>query len=187
MPMGFRMLPPAAALVAVLVLAGCVPTEPPVTPEPDPQVTPVFASDEEALAAATEAYEKYLEVSDQIAADGGTSPERMNPLVTEDQYQRELEGFTDLVNSKRRIVGISAYDSAAIQSWSMLDAKSAQVVIYACSDASSTRVLDDTGADVTPVDRQVRAPFELEFVSSSEDASSLVLARSDLWSGTNFC
>ena len=185
--MGFRMLRSAAALVAVVLLAGCVPGDPVVTPEPAQEVTPVFASDEEALAAATEAYARYLEVSDQIAADGGADPERMIPLVTEDQYQRELEGFTNLVDSNLRIVGSSAYDSTAIQSWSMVDANSAQVVIYACSDASSTRVLDDTGTDVTPVDRRVRAPFELEFVSSSEDAFSLVLARSDLWSGTDFC
>lgn len=181
------MLRAAAALAAVLLLAGCVPGEPVITPEPDPDATPVFASDEEALAAATEAYAKYLEVSDQIAADGGADPGRMIPIVTKDQYQKEVEGFKSLLDGGLHIVGSSEFDSIMIQSWSMLAPGSAQVVVYACSDASSTRVLDASGADVTPTNRRVRAPFELEFVSSIGDSSSLILARNELWSGTDFC
>ena len=62
----------AAALAVALVLVGCVPTTTPASPAPRPSATPVFATEAEALAAATEAYAAYVRVSDQILADGNT-------------------------------------------------------------------------------------------------------------------
>lgn len=185
--MGFRMLRCAGAVLAVLLLAGCVPGEPVITPEPDPDVTPIFASDEEALAAATEAYARYLEVSDQIAADGGADPERMIPVVSTAQYLKEVDGFEKLQRGELHIVGASKFDTVSLQSWSMVEPSVALVVIYACSDASLTSVLDASGKDVTPESRPDRTPFELEFSSSSDDERSLVLSRSDLWTGADFC
>ena len=67
--------------VVALLLTGCAPTPPVITPEPSPSSSPVFASDEDALAAATEAYRKYLEVSDQIFIDGGSQPDRLKSVV----------------------------------------------------------------------------------------------------------
>ncbi len=65
--------PTSIALVAlaVLLLSGCLPPQTTVTPTPEATAAPVFASDEEALAAATAAYAAYLAMSDQIFAEGG--------------------------------------------------------------------------------------------------------------------
>ena len=60
-----------------LVLAGCAPDVPAIQVPPTPTVTPLFASDEEALAAAEEAYAAYLAMSDEITSDGGERPERI--------------------------------------------------------------------------------------------------------------
>ncbi|MEO7349354.1 MAG: hypothetical protein ABIW32_05800, partial [Terrimesophilobacter sp.] len=91
--MGNRMLRPAVLLVATLLLSGCVPSEPVITPVPEPSVTPIFASDDEALAAATDAYAKYLEVSDAIFASGGQGIEQLSEVLAGKQLQVEKDGF----------------------------------------------------------------------------------------------
>ncbi len=178
---------PAIVMAAVLVLAGCTPTPPSVTPEPVPSSTPVFASDEDALAAATAAYAKYLVVSDLIARDGGTGVERMKPLVTSDQYTKELAGFKVLTDEGIHAVGSSNFSGARLQSVREPANGITEVTIYACSDATNVRVVDQNGEDVTPPNRPARSPFELAFVSSSENSVALLLARSELWSGKDFC
>src|SRR5690606_919779 len=84
---------PLPLLLITLVLAGCTQPDPMPTPPPTPSAAPVFASDEEALAAAEEAYGKYLETVDAILADGGSNAERLKPLVTSALFEHEREGF----------------------------------------------------------------------------------------------
>ena len=69
----------ATTLALGLALAACSTGGTPLPPAPSPSVTPVFASDEEALAAAKDAYTAYLKVSDQILVDGGANPDRIAP------------------------------------------------------------------------------------------------------------
>ena len=68
----------AAAGALALVLTGCVGSPAP-TPSPTPtEAAPIFASDEEALAAAVKAYELYTRsVASQVTDDGGVEPERV--------------------------------------------------------------------------------------------------------------
>ena len=185
--MGFRMLRTAAALVTVLLLAGCVPREPVITPEPDPASTPVFASDEEALAAATEAYARYLEVSDQIAQDGGSRVDRISSHVTVDQGFKEIENFGDLKDSGRIIQGPTKFDTLTLQQHLTAADGTETVTVYLCLDVSSTLVLDVDGNDVTPVDRTNRLPLEVEFEVARSEPKELLVSRSEPWSGTNFC
>ncbi len=67
-----RMRRPVVTLaVLLLVLTGCTPGDEVVVPDPEPTVEPMFATDEEALAAAEEAYGAYLAASDASLAGGG--------------------------------------------------------------------------------------------------------------------
>ena len=184
--MGFRMLRSAAAVLAVLLLAGCVPGEPVVTPEPDPDVTPVFASDEEALAAATEAYAKYLEVADSIRADGGNNPDRVSAVVTPDRVAEELDGFAYFSDNEVSTVGSIELADIELQQYFDLDEK-AEVTIYACQDASSIRFVDSSGVDVTPTEKPGRQMFEVVLRSSGDDPRRLLLAGSELWEQTDEC
>ena len=184
--MGFRMLRTAAALVTVLLLAGCVPREPVITPEPDPASTPVFASDDEALAAATEAYARYLEVSDQITADGGNNPERIAKFVTTEQLAKELTGFRLFSDRKLHTIGSSTFDTESLQRSDSSEGL-AEVTIYACKDAMAVYILNEAGTDITPPDRNARAPFELSFSNQLNGNSVLVLSRSEQWHGADFC
>ena len=63
----------AAVALAVLLLSGCVPQQSTDTPTPEPSSTPVFATEEEALAAATAAYAAYQAGVDLALATYSTS------------------------------------------------------------------------------------------------------------------
>lgn len=182
--MGFRMLRSAVAVLAVLLVAGCVPGEPVITPEPDPGVTPVFASDEEALAAATEAYARYLEVSDQITAEGGANPERLEPYVTPEQWAEELAGMKEWSDSGNMSVGASTFDRVTLQQYTS-DPDLYQLTVYLCVDVSAVKVLDSTGSDVTRDDRINRYPLEVGFEASAPD--DVLIARSEVWLDASYC
>lgn len=177
------MLPVASLGLALLLLSGCLPQSPTVMPTPQPSSTPVFASDEEALAAAEAAYAEYLRVSDAITADGGANPERIEPLVTESQRKAALASFVVYATKGLRTEGASKHDSLALQHYS----EPGEVILdlYVCVDVTDIRVLDASGADITPAGRVNRVPLEISYVGSS--AEDLKLDRSEAWSGDDFC
>src|SRR5215207_3793459 len=74
----------AAGGVLALVLVGCMGAPSPA-PSPEPTETaavPIFASDEEALAAAVDAYERYRAISAEISEAGGHDSNRIDPVVS---------------------------------------------------------------------------------------------------------
>ncbi|MET1002316.1 MAG: hypothetical protein ABWZ15_10945, partial [Acidimicrobiia bacterium] len=101
-------------LLAALAASGCAP-EPAAPHTPAPTSTPLFASDEEALAAAEEAYAAYQEVSDRILADGGSSPERLLDVATEKQYEYEKPGFDEARSRNFHSTGASTFDTMSIR------------------------------------------------------------------------
>ena len=178
------MLVGAMMVAGMLLFSGCGGGAPIPTLPPTPSATPIFASEEEALAAAEEAYAAYSEMSDLISSEGGAEPERIAPLVTESQLEREVETAEYFSSRNLRAVGGPTVTYFELQQFSE-SAEGAEVVVYVCLDVSETRVVDATGADVTPPDREPTVPLEVEFVS--DEANSLLVARSDVWSGSSFC
>lgn len=174
-----KMAGTVAALAGILLLSGCVPSDPLPTLPPTPTSTPVFASEEEALAAAEEAYAAYLEVSNEVGETGGTDPERIEPYVTPERMEAELRGAQALQSSGLRLVGASQFETIALQ---MVDAvgEETEVVFYACWDGSRSRVIDSSGADVTPSDRVNRLVLEIRTVTVNGELP-LVLASDDQW------
>jgi len=177
----------AAALAAAtaLLLAGCTGDDPIVLPGPDPTTAPVFATDEDALAAAEVAYGEYLRASAEITKKDGDDPKSIAPFVTENYLPELLEGFTELHDSKRYIDGSIAFDGLELQQYSDDLSSSAIVSVYLCLDVSDARVRDASGEDVTP-DRPNVVPLELSFESIDRDPE-LLLASSESWTGENFC
>jgi len=166
-----------ALLLPLVVLAGCV-GPPVVTPVPTPTATPVFASDEEALAAAEEAYAAYLAVSDEVASDGGIGVERLEAYVTASQLEQARTDFGSLQKSGRRMVGSSAFDGIVLQSFD-----ATRLTVYLCLDVSGVRVFDGAGVDVTPVGRIARVPLEVGFAVHE----ALLLDSSEVWNGGSVC
>lgn len=167
----------APPLLAALLLAGCTPSDPMPTPPPTSDAAPVFATDEEALAAAEEAYGKYLATVDAILADGGQNPERLEPLVAPAIYSSELEGYKDLASRGLRGVG----ESSATLQIQRYDASS--LVAYVCEDISSTDVVDSSGTSVVKSGRPTLLPYEVTF----DLADSLRILEKQRWDGGGVC
>lgn len=173
------------ALIAVpaiaLALAGCSAQEPVAKPSTSSEeVKPLFATDEEALAAAQAAYANYLQVSDQIARDGGANPERLVGLVSPALLEDEVLGFSQIANSGWHAIGSSSFDSIHLQNRS-----SNSIDAYLCIDHSEIRLHDSSEKDVTSAERLDRYPLVVTFQAQAD--GSLILETSDSWSGQNFC
>ena len=170
------------AALAVFALSGCFAAAPVEPPASSPSAAPVFASEEEALAAATEAYAAYLALGSEVAHDGGVEPERMGEVSTGNAYQQELEVFASIRRDSLRGVGDQTFDTVSVQSYNGL---TGEVIIYLCLDTSDTKLVDSNGASTATEERVTRYPLEVAL--TLDDAGSLLITESQSWSGSNFC
>lgn len=170
-------------LVVGLGMTACVGGEPLPTLPPTPDSTPIFGSEEEALAAAEAAYAAYLEMSNLISSEGGVEPERIAPFVTEAQLQDELAGSSYLRDNGIRAAGNSVLGKVLLQQYDELGSV-AEVAAYICVDVGAVRILDANGSDVTPEDRP--DVIALEVLFQSEDSSTLI-ADSNQWPDSELC
>ncbi|MBX3093421.1 MAG: hypothetical protein KF680_02600 [Cryobacterium sp.] len=178
----------AAAIVGVgLLLTGCVPSEPIVTPVETGVGEPIFASDEEALAAAVEAYVKYLETSDEIGRKGWQSTESLEPLVTDELFAEELAASERLRASGRHQQGSGEVTNHVLQQYWDLPPRTANVVVYVCVDISSSRIYDSLGLDVTPTDRSDQIALEARLVSHPSEPTRLLISGVLPWTGSGVC
>jgi hypothetical protein len=176
----------AVAVAFAALLGGCAPQVQPPPPKPSPSSSPVFASDEEALAAATKAYAAYLKVSDQIAQEGGMGSERLDSLVTTNWLPTEVAAFERFSKTGNHQAGSTTFRLGKIQ---QIDQSSdgATVSAYVCTDFSEVRILNASGEDVTPASRPSRVAVVAEFESKTVGSQSLLLSRNEPWSGTGVC
>lgn len=174
--------------VLVLVLVGCTATPAP-TPTPSPSASaaePIFASDEEALAAAEAAYDRYLATVDQLTQDGGQDPDRIRPVVADGYLEELIESLSSLRDSGNRTSGTTKYDSMKVLEHNEKGGV-AEVSVYVCLDVTEVRVLDANGTDVTPEGRDERRPLQAFFESAAVGSDELLPSGSESWSGDDFC
>ncbi|MGV3731832.1 MAG: hypothetical protein ACO1N6_00345 [Microcella sp.] len=181
--------PLALALVPLLLLAaaltGC--TQPTRLPPPEPSASgePLFASDEEALAAATAAYKEYLAVSNAVTANPSVDMAELSPLTTSEYYREVSEAVSVLRRDGLRTVGSTRIQGVVLQQWAHTG-EGAEVAIYVCLDVSGALLLDAEGQDVTPSDRSELVPLEVTLVSQAA-SGGLLVARSDSWPQGDVC
>jgi len=169
------------ALLVALGVGACTPSGPRSTPSPSPSETAPFKTDEEALAAAKAAYEKYRSVVDAVFRDGGIHPERFNAVATGTAKKELLNSAARLHEDGQRLTGRTLVDRVRLQYYSPSEA---EVAIYACQDISATDVVDSSGRSVVDSARQGRIPRQVQLVTS---ANSLLVALDGIWTGENFC
>lgn len=180
----------ALALCSGLVLAtlsACA-AEPGPTPTTSKATdAPVFASDEEALAAAEKAYAAYLAASNEIIHAGGQASTDLSPFVTASFLEDEKSSLDWFVANGYHGEGDSTFDSLRLQQWSASSDQIAHASAYLCLDVSKTKVVDSGGNDVTASNRDPRLPFQVEFEGKSAGSDELIIAASSTWEGTDFC
>lgn len=143
-----------------------------------------FSSEEEALAAASEGYMRYLNVLDEVSAlqDVG----RLEEVATAEYAEELTETLAELQAEGRHFEGRSSFDSMRVfERWSQRGVEF--VSTYVCFDSTDVRVLDANGTDVTPPDRIDRLPVVIRFQSAEDDRWRLIARGSDAWRGNDFC
>jgi len=176
-----------AVATCALLLTGCAQPDPVVTSRATSTVKPLFASDADALAAATKAYAAYLKMSDLIAQEGGANPERLAPLVTPKWLKSQTTSFHEMAKSGNRQMGETTFEVDRLQQLDDQGTKGTQVVIYVCADLSKTKLLDSSGKDVTPPGVQTVVPFEETLQTENGHGAALLISEETVWTGKNFC
>lgn len=188
-------MPPVTLALALLAsltcvaLTGCVSPVSGATPTSsavNPTTEPIFASDEEALAAATKAYGDYVAMSDKIAQEGGVGVERITPFVTTSYLEIERAEYDRLRADSRRMIGSTSFRPVKIQRLTSQRGM-AQIEAYFCVDVSDVRVMSASEADVTPTGKFEKYPILLGMTSSKLDPKLLKLDSSEVWMGENYC
>ncbi len=175
-----------ALAAATVLLSGCAPAAPPAAESPPPSSQPIFASDAEALAAAEAAYAEYLAVGDSVLSGGGVDTESLLAVATGAALAGELETAESYASNGYRSIGTSKFDTLSIQNVEDVN-QGALVTVYLCADVSDVDVVSADGNSVVNADRRDRIPLEVGLLSSEEDASKLLVSRSKVWSGADFC
>jgi Na+-transporting methylmalonyl-CoA/oxaloacetate decarboxylase gamma subunit len=172
-------------LLGTLALTGCTPEPAPRASETTaPTDAPVFASDEEALAAATEAYAAYLAAGDAAGESGSPSRNHFLSLSSGDAYEQDLSVGASFDAQGWKQVGSTSFDSMAIQSWAITTDEKWRIRVYVCLDVTNSDIVDSSGTSVSKADRSLRLPLEVAFVGAGQD---LQITESRVWSGSNFC
>jgi hypothetical protein len=177
-----RTLVGAVTVAGMLLLAGCGGGDPIPTLPPTPTATPIFASEEEALAAAEEAYSAYQAAVDlalQTLDDDGLEAVAVEPALgtARDSVERlRAEGSHQVGDTI--VASVFPTDLSPL-----VDAGNVgEAQVYACLDLTSVAIVAADGSESSSsVDR-----FPM-IVTLSVQGSKLLVASEEVWDGDNFC
>lgn len=154
----------AALLSAALLVGGCDGTPGPV------KSTPLFATEEEAFAAAEATYRAYVDLVNR-RRDRSDSVPSPTTLLTGEALEADLQAQKKLSDAGLKIVGDTAVDR-----FDGISSDATSVSAFVCIDATDTRVRDKNGNDVTPTNRELRSTLRVRFVLADD---AFLIVRSE--------
>ncbi|HEY0248704.1 MAG TPA: hypothetical protein VGC45_10640 [Gryllotalpicola sp.] len=177
-----------ALLLTAVLLAGCSGPKHHADPTPtrssSPAPTPIFTSDADALAAATDVYKKYERASDEIAHEGGDKPERVRPYVSDAGYQHEVDEANKYKVERAHGLGYTVLNNVVLQS-RVEQGGFATVRVYVCEDISDVDLVDQTGKSLVSADRADYIAYVVEL--RSDMTRQLIIQSNTYWSGGGVC
>ena len=177
--------------LTVGLLSGCVASTaaPPVVTQPTTPALapPVFASNDEALAAAKAAYTKYLSLGDSVGPTGSASWKEYLSLTTGTEHEGAVEARKLMDERGWSFTGVTLFDTMTVQSSQELPDSTWEIRTYLCLDLSATGTVNDAGESVVKSDRPQREPMVVVFVTPDKNTQQLLISESPIWSGSNFC
>ncbi|WP_010203036.1 hypothetical protein [Salinibacterium sp. PAMC 21357] len=167
----------------VATLSGCVPSEP-APPQPSASFAAPYASDEEALAAAEEAYGEYIRVILGTYRREATDPNPLSSVASGDHLAELLLEFEERISDGRYILGDESFDQVVLQRYSR-DASPYEVIaVYLCDDLSGLEIFrgDDKIGPEKPL-----SPMTMQIVFDFDpDSKRLLVSARDIWN-TDAC
>lgn len=149
-------------------------------PVPTASATPVFASDEEALAAAKEAYGAYLAELDRALTTLETSG--LGAVASGRALSEAIDSVDGFREDGHVLVGASSFDSAKL----IQAGAGGDVDIYVCWDISETDVVDESGVSTVLENRPSLFPMQVS-LEWLEEKLLLIVREAEIWNGENFC
>lgn len=144
----------------------------------------MYASEEEALAAAEELYGRYLRIANKIGQGGWKDTSGYAEVARGDALESELSSAAEFLAKGYRQTGDISFDSMSLQQLSDRGPSHVAITVYLCADVSDVGLVDKSGQSVVPTGRPDRQPIEMDLDDSE---GSLKVSRSDVWSGSDFC
>ncbi|MEO8262313.1 MAG: hypothetical protein ABI566_07060 [Pseudolysinimonas sp.] len=144
----------------------------------------MFASEEDALAAAEELYGEYQVFSNALGQSGWADPTGFQEYLSGDALEDELDGAEALNSKGYRQVGDTTFDTTSVQQLADFGSGTVEITIYLCSDVTAVDVVDRDGISIVSAARPARQSLE---VTMNDSEGSLKINRRDAWSGTSFC
>jgi hypothetical protein len=177
-----RTLLGAVTVFGMLLLSGCGGGTPIPTLPPTPSATPIFASEEEALAAAEEAYAAYQAAVDLALQT--LSENALDEVAVDPALQSAKDAIDSLRNSGSHQVGETRVASVSPTDLSPLleGGDRGESQIYACLDLTSVGIQAPDGS----ISRSEIPLFPM-LVTLVLDGGQLRVSHEEVWDGTNFC
>jgi len=150
----------ATLFICALVVSGCVPRTPRAVATP----APVFASEEEALAAAEVAYGEYVALADQILMEGGHDEQRMASVITGQFLETSLAEFNEARAKGLHSIGSTVFRNMQLQTFNPRGEPA--VVVLVCEDVSGVDLVDKEGTSIVSDSRPDSTLLQVEFDGS---------------------
>lgn len=155
-------MPLAGLVLLAALLSGCV-------GEPDPvETTPLFASEDEAFAAAEQTYRAYVDALNEVDLSDPATFEPVFAFSTGELNAADRESFSTWHADGLTVVGDSR---VALVEGTNVDENEERVVISVCLDVSGVEVRDAEGNSVVDSARSPIQPLEVSLVPSRADGS----------------
>lgn len=170
-PVKTMLMRTGAAVVSAGVMLGMLSACSP-EPEPTPTKTALFASEEEAFAAAEETYRAYAVAVNDIDL---TDPDSFKPvfeLLTGTALTAERESLSLYSAESLTRVGETTFDS-----FEPLETDGDQVIANLCIDITEVDLLREDGTSVLPADRVDRAARKVTFVPADTDTGMQIASN----------
>ncbi|NQX28313.1 hypothetical protein HQQ81_13280 [Microbacteriaceae bacterium VKM Ac-2854] len=182
-------IPPVGYLLALtcLALSGCVGEEPTSAASPTVTNTSLFASNDETLAAAVAAFQRYLDVQNAVASDPSLSLGVFDDVTIDPLLSVEINGATKQRDSGLLRTGQVKVDSPILEYSEYQPDGRLLVRAFVCLDMTDTRILDAQNSDVTPASRDDRVELHVFAFTKTAGSSDLIMGRSELWQYDGRC
>ncbi|NQX28309.1 hypothetical protein HQQ81_13260 [Microbacteriaceae bacterium VKM Ac-2854] len=182
----------AGCLVALacLALSGCIgearegPTR---AASPTVTSTSPFATNDEALAAAVAAFQRYLDVHDQVAQDLELSLDLLDQVAIDPLLTLEHDGGEKQRAEGMHTTGATTFDSPIFEFAEYQPDGNLMVSAFLCLDVGNVRLIGSDGVDITPAARDDRAEFHVRAFSKEPGSDDLIIGESELWNYDGRC